>query len=534
MIRNKILRSRQQDDTAMVLEIDTSLGSLTFDLPLNGTVNATVYWGDNTSDTYSVAGTYSHTYAANGIYTIRIVGTVTQFGTGITALSRPQLTKCLSFGSLGLTSLSGAFRNCVNLVTLPASLPTTVQNLSFLLSASSNFNSSISGWNTANVTDMRSAFSNASAFNQPLNAWDTSSVTTMNSMFSGATSFNQPLNLWNTSNVTDMGAMFSGATAFNQNINSWNMSSVTSITSMFANATSFNQPLNSWNTANITNMTSTFSGASSFNQSLSNWDPISCTTMGSMFLNATAFNQNISTWCVGNIATEPASFSTGSALSAGNKPVWGTCPLYTTVGSISYVSSTNGVATATMPTHQVGDLIVIFVFREDSTTLPTVPTGLGWLPIITSRLSGAAASARLYYKIATSTSETVGTWTGATTVIVSIYRGNFQTISSTAIPIYTIVNSNNTTSIVYPANNVWNNLSWTIMFAGHRSVNTTLETPPTGLVLRNNALDTIDEAVAFDSNGLGSWATQQSIAIGGTASNWVVAGFRLRAQLTKI
>jgi hypothetical protein len=48
--------------------------------------------------------------------------------------------------------------------------------------------------------------------------------------------------------------------------------------------------------------------------------------MDSMFLAATAFNQDLSGWCVTNIVSEPADFSTGSALTEGNKPVWGTCP----------------------------------------------------------------------------------------------------------------------------------------------------------------------------------------------------------------
>jgi plastocyanin len=48
--------------------------------------------------------------------------------------------------------------------------------------------------------------------------------------------------------------------------------------------------------------------------------------MTGMFYDNYAFNQDLTKWCVSNITSEPDSFSTSSALSEGNKPVWGTCP----------------------------------------------------------------------------------------------------------------------------------------------------------------------------------------------------------------
>jgi hypothetical protein len=45
-----------------------------------------------------------------------------------------------------------------------------------------------------------------------------------------------------------------------------------------------------------------------------------------MFFEATAFNQDLSGWCVTNINPEPTNFAVVSALTSGNKPVWGTCP----------------------------------------------------------------------------------------------------------------------------------------------------------------------------------------------------------------
>jgi len=50
------------------------------------------------------------------------------------------------------------------------------------------------------------------------------------------------------------------------------------------------------------------------------------TNMRYMFEGAALFNQDISGWCVTNITSEPNGFGISSALTSGNKPVWGTCP----------------------------------------------------------------------------------------------------------------------------------------------------------------------------------------------------------------
>ena len=72
----------------------------------------------------------------------------------------------------------------------------------------------ISDWDTSEVTDMKSMFSQAYHFNQPLEKWDVSNVTNMSSMFYMATSFNQPLEKWDVSQVTHMSKMFAGAISF--------------------------------------------------------------------------------------------------------------------------------------------------------------------------------------------------------------------------------------------------------------------------------------------------------------------------------
>ena len=415
-------------DPDLVLVFDTSFGDTTIEIPFGDAsiVNVTVDWGDSTSDAYTTNGTKTHTYASGGIYTVRISGSLSRFGP-TAVLSRPELTKCLSFGDIGLVSLGGAFRDCANLTEVPAQIP--------------------------------------------------SSVTSAPSMFNGATSFNQNIGSWNTSSVTNMNLMFNGATSFNQNIGSWNTSSVTG--------------------------------------------------MSDMFQGAAAFNQNLTGWCVGNFQAEPINFATSSALTTGNKPVWGTCPSHVADGSITYIGQASGITSATLPTHQAGDLILAFAFRDGSTTLPTQPAG--WTSIDTA--ASITCSARVAYQVATAAGTITGTWTSVTTVIFLVYRGvniaNLAYIDTESIGA--------STTVTYNANGFWRGLSRLVAFAAHSSTDTALGTAPGTLTLIVNPVDATDEAAAFQStvDNFGNW-TSTNVSVGGTSSGWITFTLRLRVPIVPL
>ena len=289
-------------DPDLVLVFDTSLGDTTVEVPLAGTVNCTIDWGDGTSNAYTTTGTKSHTYASGGEYTVRVSGTLTGFGGNV---SRPELTKCLSFGEIGLTSLASAFRACANLTQVPTVLPTTstVTNLGAAFTLASSFNQDIGSWDTSSVTSMASMFEGATSFNQDIGSWDVSSVTQINNMFQSASAFNQDIGSWNVSSVTNMSSMFFLASAFNQDIGSWDVSSVTSMFRMFRAASAFNQDIGSWNVSSVTNMANMFFQASAFNQDIGAWNVSSVTTMAEMFYSASAFNQDIGAWNVSSVTT---------------------------------------------------------------------------------------------------------------------------------------------------------------------------------------------------------------------------------------
>lgn len=117
---------------------------------------------------------------------------------------------------------------------------------------------------------------------------------------------------------------------------------------------------------------------------------------------------------------------TGSFSGAGNgaTTAWlGALIPDTTTYGISYVSSATAQANtiASMPTHQDGDLLIIFAQRNNVTPA-SVPGA--WTPWpVTSSGAGTGGSVIAGYVIATAGSVTSGTWTNAQRLTCVVYRG---------------------------------------------------------------------------------------------------------------
>lgn len=180
------------------------------------------------------------------------------------------------------------------------------------------------------------------------------------------------------------------------------------------------------------------------------------------------------------------------------------------------VASTEAT-TITIPVgHQAGDLLIIFAFRDGSTTNPTIPAG--WTSI-TNTTDGTTCSVSAAWKIAISSTDTSGTWTSTTGLICFVFRG--QATNKTPIGTFS-PSAGATNTVTYGVLDPLKcpGTSWVIAFAGHRSIDTTLETAPTGLVNQTNTVGALAEYAGHDSNGvINSWPST-NVALTGTASGW--------------
>ena len=292
-----------------VMTIDATLSDdNTVVLPLHGTFNVTVNWGDGTSvETFTSDGdtSPSHTYENEGTYTIHISGALERFASdfefdGFGWMGVNMVTTVTSFGTLGIEALSGAFYGAENLIQVPTELPPSVTDTSLMFLVASSFNQDIGGWDVSNVTNTFAMFAYAELFNQDLGGWDVSNVTDMSAMFEGTT-FNQNIGGWDVSNATNTFAMFAYAELFNQDLGGWDVSNVTDMSYMFAGASTFNGDIGGWDVSSVTNMTHMFDGASAFNQNLGRWNVSNVTDMSDMFFRASAFNQNIGSWVTSSV-----------------------------------------------------------------------------------------------------------------------------------------------------------------------------------------------------------------------------------------
>ena len=277
--KNDVVDLSQTAPNQFVFTIDTentSSGSslnTQFMMPLvsGGSYNATVNWGDGSSDTitsYNQAEV-THTYSSAGQYEISIEGTLQgwQFNN---AGDRLKMLDIKQYGVLDL-STSAAFYGCTNLDASSTDAP-TVSSTSFysMFRNCTNFNGAIGNWDISTVNILGSCFVDNSTFNQSLNNWNVSSVTNMNSIFKNCKTFDQDLNSWDTSNVENMGFMFSGCSQFNGDIYSWDTSTVENMTSMLYNCDLFDQSLAAWEIDSVTNFTNFMQNATGL--STSNYD----------------------------------------------------------------------------------------------------------------------------------------------------------------------------------------------------------------------------------------------------------------------
>jgi hypothetical protein len=141
--------------------------------------------------------------------------------------------------------------------------------------------------------------------------------------------------------------------------------------------------------------------------------------------------------------------------------------------AISIVGGATGTTSATLPTHQADDIIIGFAFRDGSTVQPTLPAGWNQL----RDQAGTTCCSRTAWRRATGAGTTTGTWTNASRVAFIVLRGAWREfpIGSDA------AGAGTAASVTYPALTVrkTDSTSMAVRFAGHRSIDTNLQTAPT-------------------------------------------------------
>jgi len=277
--KNDVVDLSQTAPNQFVFTIDTentSSGSslnTQFMMPLvsGGSYNATVNWGDGSSDTitsYNQAEV-THTYTSAGQYEISIEGTLQgwQFNN---AGDRLKMLDVKQWGVLDL-STSAAFYGCTNLDASATDAPTvSTTNFSIMFRDCTNFNGAIGNWDITNVTNLQQCFFSCSSFNKSLDNWNVSNVTRMDYLFYNCISFDQDLNSWDTSNVENMFLTFANCQQFNGDIYSWDTTNVENMSNMLNNCDLFDQSLAAWNIGNVTNFTNFMQNATGL--STSNYD----------------------------------------------------------------------------------------------------------------------------------------------------------------------------------------------------------------------------------------------------------------------
>lgn len=190
--------------------------------------------------------------------------------------------------------------------------------------------------------------------------------------------------------------------------------------------------------------------------------------------------------------------------------------------AITFMGSASGSTSATLPAHQSGDLILVF-FQNQIANAPSPPAGYTSI----SSLVGASNAIVTAYKVATSSSETTGTWRNLSTpqLLVHIYRGTHLT---TPIGGNSTFSANSGTSINYNGITlVEANKSWVVGFAGANNASSAIETPPSGMINRSDYTVT-SEIAGHDTNGAVAAFSTQSVTVGGTAS-WGTSVVEIRA-----
>lgn len=175
--------------------------------------------------------------------------------------------------------------------------------------------------------------------------------------------------------------------------------------------------------------------------------------------------------------------------------------------AISFISfaSAESTSISSMPSHQAGDLLVIYAFRTSSNAVPTTPSG--WTTVWSNNTSGRGSVVGCV--VATSESMTSGTWTNAEGMLCVVYRDSTNYCGIGAV---SRTNGTTTTTIGYSGSILPGRSgtsptieAWHVSFGGCNSNSTDFDSAPAGMTNRGSLAGTAAfEITAHDTNATSS------------------------------
>lgn len=98
-----------------------------------------------------------------------------------------------------------------------------------------------------------------------------------------------------------------------------------------------------------------------------------------------------------------------------------------------------------IPTHAINDTILFLVYRDNSTASPTIPSDC---VVLYQSAVGGAGYLIAAFKVAKTTTETSGTWTNASHVLVAVFRPDADSL---ALPEYLSAQSATSATVTFAA-----------------------------------------------------------------------------------
>lgn len=187
-------------------------------------------------------------------------------------------------------------------------------------------------------------------------------------------------------------------------------------------------------------------------------------------------------------------------------------------------SNQNAGTTVTIPTHQAGDLLLVFAYRTGTNAQAALPAN--WTNVHNTGLN--SNSIRIGYRIAPSSGTASGTWTSANHLHVAVFRGQ-----STTNPIGALatVTGGTGTTITIPAITTLqrqDNASVVWSCYGHVSATTDFGAP-TGMSLTSSLNSTnIRSRAALTNSTVDSFASRTVEA--GSSSGWRAFSLEIRPE----